>query len=143
MLVRAYSINTGKWNCRRAVFFEQVRIWRLSLYDHAGTGMHFFYRVQGDAIALLADGNDSLGWSTEIPMAKLYAALELGESLTSMYMRINDAVFDAQTEQDIATADIVDDPLIRCLFNEVFGAYQSAQLHRLQARATALPIQQQ
>jgi hypothetical protein len=64
-------------------------------------------------------------------MAKMYAALELGESLTSMYMRINDARFDAATEADIELADIVDDPLIRCLFNDVFGAYQAAQLRRL------------
>jgi hypothetical protein len=43
-----------------------------------------------------------LAWTTEIPAAKLYAALELGESLTSMYMRINDTVFDADTERDLA-----------------------------------------
>ena len=29
-------------------------------------------------------------------------------------------------------ADIVDDPLIRCLFNDAFGAYPAAQLLRLQ-----------
>jgi hypothetical protein len=46
-------------------------------------------------------------------------------------------VFDEATEKDIAEADIVDDPLIRCLFNDVFGAYQAAQLLRLKARAKA------
>jgi hypothetical protein len=61
----------------------------------------------------------------------LYAALELGESLTSMYMRINDTVFDADIERELAQADVVDDPLIRCLFGETFGAYQAAQLRRL------------
>ncbi len=74
-----------------------------------------------------------LGWTTEIPISKLYAALELGESLTSMYMRINDTVFDAAIEDEIGRAEVVDDPLIRCLFNDVFGAYQAAQLRRLQA----------
>ena len=49
-----------------------------------------------------------------------------------MYMRINDVVFDDAVEEQIATAEIVDDPLIRCLFNDVFGAYQGAQLRRLQ-----------
>ena len=53
---------------------------------------------------------------------KVYlAALELGESLTSMYIRIKDMEFE----------DVVDDPLIRCLFNGAFGAYQLAQLKRL------------
>jgi hypothetical protein len=66
----------------------------------------------------------------------VYAALELGESLTSMYMRINDARFDADTEADLLEADIIDDPLIRCLFNDAaFGAYQAAQLRRLKERA--------
>jgi hypothetical protein len=80
------------------------------------------------------DGNAPLGWTTEIPAAKLYAALELGESLTSMYMRINDTVFDADIERDLADAEVVDDPFIRCLFSDTFGAYQKAQLRRLLAR---------
>ena len=116
-------------------FFDKARIWRLSVYDHAGIATHFHYRVQGDAMAFLADYDGPLSWSTEIPMAKLYAALELGESLTSMYMRINDAVFSDEIEKEIEAADIVDDPLIRCLFNDVFGAYQGAQLRRLKERA--------
>jgi len=53
-----------------------------------------------------------------------------------MYMRINDAAFEAAIEADIETADIVDDPLIRCLFNDVFGAYQAAQLRRLRCNNT-------
>ena len=35
----------------------------------------------------------------------------------------------------LAEADIVDDPLIRCLFNDAFGAYQAAQLRRIRLRA--------
>jgi hypothetical protein len=82
----------------------------------------------------LAAHDGPLSWTTEIPMSKLYAALELGESLTSMYMRINDAVFEADIEEQIRSVDIVDDPLIHCLFNDVFGAYQAAQLRRLMER---------
>jgi hypothetical protein len=112
-------------------FFEQARIWRLSVVDHAGAALHFYYRVQGDDIAAIAGEGAALSWTTEIPAAKLYAGLELGESLTSMYLRINDTVFDEQTETDLESADLVDDPLIRCLFNDAFGAYQAAQLRRL------------
>ena len=54
-----------------------------------------------------------------------------------MYMRINDAVFDADIERDLVYADVVDDPLIRCLFSDTFGAYQAAQLRRLLARSLA------
>jgi hypothetical protein len=116
-------------------FFEKMRTWRLSVYDHTGAATHFHYRLHGDAIEPIADGEAPLSWTTEIPISKFYAALELGESLTSMYMRINDEVFDAATEQDIRSADIVDDPLIRCLFDDAFGAYQAAQLRRIKDRA--------
>ncbi|MDB5933825.1 MAG: hypothetical protein JWQ01_1169 [Massilia sp.] len=116
-------------------YFEKARIWRLSVFDHAGDVTKFHYRLEGEGIELLDETAGPLAWTTEIPISKLYAALELGESLTSMYMRINDTVFDADIEADLASADIVDDPLIRCLFNDVFGAYQAAQLRRLKDRA--------
>ena len=110
-------------------YFEQPRVWRLSVFDHEGGETRYHYRVHGDSI----DASDAapLSWTTEIPAAKLYAALELGESLTSMHMRINDMRFDAASESDLETAELVDDPLIRCLFNDAFGAYQAAQLRRL------------
>lgn len=111
-------------------FFESPRWWRLSLFDHDGAGHHFYYRVEGDRIEP-AESTATVSWTTEIPIAKLYAALEQGESLTSMYMRINDGRFDEPTERDLLDAELVDDPLIRCLFNDAFGAYQAAQLRRL------------
>ena len=67
-------------------------------------------------------------------ISRLYGALEQGESLTTMYMRINNACFDADAERDLLDVDVVDDPLIRCLFSDTFGAYQAAQLRRLLAR---------
>jgi hypothetical protein len=115
-------------------YFEQPRIWQLSLYDDAGVATHLRYRLDGEAATPVGLDAGPLGWTTEIPTVKLYAALELGESLTSMYMRINDSVFDAATEREIQDADVVDDPLIRCLFNDTFGAYQAAQLRRLLSR---------
>ncbi|WP_440964400.1 MBL fold metallo-hydrolase [Massilia sp. GER05] len=114
-------------------YFDGPRVWQLSIHDHAGEVTRFRYRLSpGSADPVDDDG--PLGWTTGIPAAKLYAALELGESLTSLYMRINDAVFDADTERDLAQADVIEDPLIRCLFSEGFGAYQRAQLRRLLAR---------
>jgi L-ascorbate metabolism protein UlaG (beta-lactamase superfamily) len=112
-------------------YFDRPRIWQLSVYDHAGQATRFRYRLEPDGGARLDEGAGPLAWTTDIPAAKLYAALELGESLTSMYMRINDTAFDADIERDLADADVVDDPLIRCLFSDSFGAYQAAQLRRL------------
>ena len=113
-------------------YFMRRRHWRLQVYDHRGEMRQFDYVVEGDAIALSPDAL-APGWLTEVAAAKIYAALALGESLTSMYVRINDAVFDAVSEADLREADIVDDPLIRCLFNDAVGAYQAAQLRRLTA----------
>jgi hypothetical protein len=112
-------------------WFDQPRHWRLAVYDHTGAMVHFDYRVEVDSIEPSGDG--PISWLTEVSVAKIYAALALGESLTSMYVRINDAVFDAGIEEEIGSADVVDDPLIRCLFNDAFGAYQAAQLRRLKS----------
>ncbi|WP_306392448.1 MBL fold metallo-hydrolase [Telluria beijingensis] len=115
-------------------YFDRPRIWRLSLFDHAGQACHYHYRLDGERAALVDAGAGPLGWTTEVPATKLHAALALGESLTSMYVRINDATFDAQTDRALQDADVVDDPLVRCLFGDTFGAYQAAQLRRLLAR---------
>ena len=55
-----------------------------------------------------------------------------------MYIRINDCVFDSETENKILDVDIIDDPLIRCLFNKNFGSYQQAQLDRIQLKTGPL-----
>ncbi|SHG66195.1 MBL fold metallo-hydrolase [Massilia sp. CF038] len=115
-------------------YFDQPRLWRLSLYDHEGACVQWHYRVVGDSIALAQEGSAPLAWTTEISQHKLYAALELGESLTSLYLRINDMVFAPPEEAALEDAELVDDPLIRCLFNDAFGAYQAAQLRRLGVR---------
>ncbi|MBY0555384.1 MBL fold metallo-hydrolase [bacterium] len=98
-------------------YFKNNRLWKLSVYDHTGKNTDFFYNLKGSDIEITSP-QSAVNWATSVPISKLYAALELGESLTSMYVRIEDAEFE----------DIVDDPLIRCLFNGVFGAYQEAQL---------------
>jgi hypothetical protein len=114
-------------------YFDRPRVWQLSVYDHLGQPTRFRYRLDPEGGASLDEHAAPLGWTTDIPAAKLYAALALGESLTSMYLRVNDSVFDADTERALVDADVVDDPLIRCLFGDTFGAYQAAQLRRLLA----------
>ncbi len=112
-------------------FFQKPRTWRLNLYDHLGQVKEFNYILQGNLIAPIEKGEYPINWLTEVPVTKVYNALELGESLTSMYMRINDTRFDDQTESDLVDIDLLEDPLVRCLFDGVFGAYQKAQLKRI------------
>jgi len=115
-------------------YFDQPRLWRLSLHDHDGTETRFCYRVHGDHIEMAQETSGRPAWTTEIPLQKLYAALELGEAMSSLYLRINDAVFAPADEAALESAELVEDPLIRCLYNESFGAYQAAQLRRLGVR---------
>ncbi|MBX9769298.1 MAG: hypothetical protein K2X47_18620, partial [Bdellovibrionales bacterium] len=104
-------------------------IWRLTIYDHLGCSTKFHYRLSNGILEPYSDDQD-ISWCTEVPISKIYAALELGESLTSMYLRINDMTFEPQIEAQIQNADVIEDPLIRCLFSGTFGAYQKSQLKR-------------
>jgi hypothetical protein len=112
-------------------FFQRPRTWRLKLYDHLGQAKEFNYMIHGSLIAPIEKGDYPIHWLTEVPLIKVFNALELGEALTSMYLRINDIRFDDKTEKDLSDIDLLEDPLVRCLFEGVFGAYQKAQLKRL------------
>ena len=103
-------------------FFDSPRVWQLSIYDHLGQEQKFFYQVHAGKIQKGSESEPE--WTTEVPLSKLYAALEMGESLTSMYLR----VFCVDH-----VVDIIEDPLIRCLFNGEFASYQKAQFRTLVA----------
>ncbi|MBO9667706.1 MAG: MBL fold metallo-hydrolase [Bdellovibrio sp.] len=101
-------------------FFDGNRIWQLSIYDHLGEVHKSQYRISAMKMTLLETMEEPT-WTTEIPEAKLFAALELGESLTSIYARVIAP----------ATANIMEDPLIRSLYDGKFASYQRAQLQIL------------
>lgn len=103
-------------------YFIKTRNWQLSLFDHAGNVKNYYYQLKEEHITLLPEAPAQINWTTEVSENKLYAALELGESLTSMYVRI---ICD---DKDV---DIIQDPLIRCLFSEGFAEYQKAQLKKI------------
>jgi Beta-lactamase superfamily domain len=112
-------------------YFNKPRLWKLSVYDHLGAAFDFYYTVHRGQIKKNSVSSLNFQWYTEIPISKFYAALELGESLTSMYIRINDILFNQQVEAEIIDVDIMDDPLIRCLFTGCIGTYQIAQLKKI------------
>lgn len=115
-------------------YFQKPRYWRLSVYDDKGKAEEFYYQVECDRLELADAQPRPIEWSTEISLTKLWGALENGETLSSLYFRINDIQFEPEIESEVRYADLVEDPLIRCLFNGVFGAYQRAQLNTIRAR---------
>lgn len=112
-------------------FFNRERLWRLSLYDHNGEATHFLYRLSHNFIQPAQECDLQLAWLTEVPISRLYSALEEGESLTSMYIRINDMTFSPEVENELVGVDLMEDPLLLCLYSGAFGSYQKAQLKRL------------
>lgn len=107
-------------------YFNKPFIWQLSVYDNDGKAEIFYNLIEQGKIqpTTAQKGAQPIGWQTEVPMVKLYAALEQGESLTSMYIRINDG-------PGAPDADIMQDPLVRCLFDGIFAGYQKAQLRNM------------
>lgn len=120
-------------------YFQRSRTWRLRLYSQGGEVSEWNYLLDEDQMRLLPIGDSTPDWLTEVPLTKLHNALFEGESLSSMYVRINDAVFDLKIEREIRNADVMDDPLIRCLFGEAFASYQRAQLHRIREGSAKPP----
>lgn len=110
-------------------FFRTPKNWCLSIYDHQGAKVDFHYRLGRDQLMPAQPGPPD--WTTEIPAFKLYSALEAGESLTSMYLRINEVSFSGEIEAQLALVDPLEDPLIRALYSGIFGEYQKAQLRKL------------
>jgi len=113
-------------------YFNAPKFWKLSLYDFEGVVTHFLYQIDQNHMEIFEENsNVSLSWLTEVSTFKLWNALENGESLSSMYMRINDVEFTDQIEEIIGSVDLGYDPLIRCLFEGAFGQYQKAQLRKI------------
>lgn len=112
-------------------YFATPRHWRLSVHDHQGIARHFHYRVDATSMTPCAPDHSPLEWCSDIAVQKLHAALYRGETLTSLYVRINDAALAEPTRLALADTEIADDPLIRCVFDGEFAAYQREQLRRL------------
>lgn len=102
-------------------FFDAPRVWKLSLYDHEGKATNFFYQIHRNKIEL-TEASSKAHWQTELPAAKLFSALNHGEALTSLYLRI------VAEKKEV---DVMQDPLVRCLFTGLFGGYQREQMKKL------------
>lgn len=103
------------------IFFNKTRYWDLSVFDQTGAEIRYRYKLDDDHMELVQFSGQESQWKTEIVASKLYSALITGESLSSLYVRVEKSV----------NIDVVEDPLLRCLFNGEFGSYQKAQLERI------------
>lgn len=112
------------------IYFNKPRIWRLTVFDHNGKEYVFYYQLAEEVLKPV-ESSEYVEWVTEIPIYKLFLALKYGESLTSLYIRINDLIFPTEIEKEIGSVDVTDDPLIRCLYSGNTFAYQKRQYEKL------------
>lgn len=125
--------NYSKNNINEENFFYHERIWKLIVYNNDGLALVFYYKVYRNQIKLYDGPEASFSWLTEISAYKLYSAIVLGETLTSLYMRVNDCIFEPSAESEFANADIMNDPLIQSLFHDRLFSYQEEQLKKIKA----------
>ena len=108
------------------IYFQNQKRWQLIIYYQDGNCRIYNYIVSHFSLKLETATIHTFDWKTEICATKLYNALFEGESLTSLYIRINHNL--KITDEDI---DIMEDPLIRCLYTNNFGSYQKAQIKKI------------
>jgi hypothetical protein len=107
-------------------YFQKPLVWELRLYKKNGEFKTLFYKLDGNRISLL-ESAAAPDWRTELPFFKLQEAVFNGESLSSLYLRINEGL-DPGLFRDV---DIMQDPLLRVLYAGKFAAYQKAQLKKI------------
>jgi L-ascorbate metabolism protein UlaG (beta-lactamase superfamily) len=95
-------------------------IWKLSLFDHNGKEKTLSYQIAPNEMKIIKQNSDQ-GWVTEAPAIKILSALEEGEALNSLYIRMRGLPFD----------NIFEDPLVTGLFDGDYFSYQRNQLKRL------------
>ena len=114
-------------------YFNRIQIWQLSIFNHLGDEIKFFYEIFKTKIIVMKNEPREITWLTEISAFKLYSALKNAESLSSLYVRINDIRFNIKTEKSLKNVDLLEDPLVRCLYEGSIASYQKAQLKKIQS----------
>lgn len=117
-------------------YFHKGGWWHFVLYAPHAKVLHRYYEFSESGLNLESNfaavkNEFEVIWKTEICIAKLYSALENGESLSSLYVRINEMALEAVKRKKLYEVDVLEDPLLRCLYNGKIGSYQKAQLHRI------------
>lgn len=111
-------------------YFFQEGVWQLNIFEPGCDHRFLFCFIEGSIVAF-EDDLVPIFWKTEIPLKKLYGALESGESLSSLYIRINAQPFLEKYEKRLVDVEITEDPLLRVLYQKSLGSYQRAQLERI------------
>ncbi|MFP5519175.1 MAG: MBL fold metallo-hydrolase [Bdellovibrionia bacterium] len=106
--------------------FKAPTIWQLDIVWNESNTETLFFEFLIDRVQQVNELRSPAAWHTEILALKMWNALYLGESLSSLYLRVNN---DSKRQND--ELDALQDPLLGVLFNSVTLSYQERQLQRL------------
>lgn len=111
-------------------YFSTPKIWRLTIYSALGASTDYFYQICQNKLTVTAP-TEFVDWHSEIIDSRLLGALHEGESLSSLYMRINDKPEFLVSDFHFESIDVLWDPLLHILYTGQFGSYQKAQLQKI------------
>lgn len=106
-------------------YFYSEKGWSLKIYFSSDDYVEKKFLVSANKCQKISSALD-IDWITEIPAIKLINAITEGESLTSLYLRIDSCNLDPDQ------LDPLSDPLLRVLYREDELSFQRHQLKTLQ-----------
>jgi len=109
----------------------QTKYWKLIIYDSLGKETEYIYQINANQVLVNKQNSKQTDWLTEIAEFKLYSAIVNHESLISLYIRINDVIFDQNIEKELVGVDLMEDPLLQCLYGSDIAQYQKSQLMQI------------
>lgn len=113
-------------------YFQKQKYWRLTILNSNTEFITYYYQISIMKLERISYVEEiEIQWTTDIFSYKLYSALFSGESLTSLFIRVNDFDFTELIHNELVDFDPLEDPLIQVLFNQQFAAYQKNQLKNI------------
>lgn len=130
--LKEHIIHRYEANPSADAFFKCTRPWLLRIHWESSRFDDLYFEVNSHCVSIVeVDKVREVEWFTEIVAFKLWSALTQGESLSSLYIRINDTGDDVPKARTPDQADVLQDPLLRALFFDSELSYQRAQLRRI------------
>lgn len=115
-------------------YFAGTWNYSITLWNGPNQQVNKYYEVSGSLMELLDKAPAEVHWRSEIVASKLLGAISGLETLSSLYLRLNDPRNEFAPRKDIQFVSPIEDPLIRVLFDDKPFSYQKSQLKILTSR---------
>lgn len=112
-------------------YFFTRRHYSLKIYDPNFVVKTFYYKLDAGKMQYSEDVLQGVDWHCEISAYKLLCALSRGESLSSIYLRVDSKALGFREDLQGSEADVLQDPLIQVLYTNQFANYQKYQLKNI------------